>query len=394
MSSAWPLVALGEIFTIARGGSPRPIQEFLTDDPDGVNWVMISDATQSSKYITTTKKRIVKQGIKKSRMVHSGDFLLTNSMSFGKPYIMKTSGCIHDGWLVLSPCNGRVYPDYFYHLLGSNLVYAEFERRAAGATVKNLNIDLVRGVEVPLPPLSVQKRVAKLLDKVDTLRAKRRATLDQLDTLCQAIFSEMFGDPIQNPQGYPIRKMIDIVDPKRPISYGILMPGPDQTDGINYVRVVDMKDGGIQLSNIRKTTENISNAFRRSLLISGDLLMSIRGHVGRLAIVPAELEGANITQDTARLAIQNMSSIFVLECLRTPAFQHWMAKHTKGVAVRGINLGDVKQMPIILPPRPAQDSFAQKALAVARLKTAHRAALAEMDALFASLQYRAFRGEL
>src|ERR1700730_1539174 len=101
--SEWPLVALGDIFDIARGGSPRPIDKFVTDDPDGINWIMIGDASNSSKFISKTKKKIIPAGVAKSRMVQPGDFLLTNSMSFGRPYIMATTGCIHDGWLVLSP---------------------------------------------------------------------------------------------------------------------------------------------------------------------------------------------------------------------------------------------------------------------------------------------------
>ena len=177
--------------------------------------------------------------------------------------------------------------------------------------------------------------------------------------------------------------MIDLIDPARPISYGILMPGLDQEEGVKYVRVVDMKNGGIELSTVRQTTAAISNAFRRSLLRPGDLLMSIRGHVGRFAVVPPELEGPNITQDTARLAVQSASPVFVRECLRTEGFQRWMARHTKGVAVRGI-----------LPERAKQDAFADRAAAVAQIEARHRASLAEMDALFAALQHRAFRGEL
>src|SRR5439155_13558849 len=115
--SAWPLVPLGEVFDIARGGSPRPIDQFITDDPNGVNWIMIGDASDNSKFITRTKKRILKAGVKKSRMVHPGDFLLTNSMSFGRPYIVQTTGCIHDGWLVLSG-KQDVDQDFFFHLLG------------------------------------------------------------------------------------------------------------------------------------------------------------------------------------------------------------------------------------------------------------------------------------
>lgn len=202
--SAWPKAALGDIFEIARGGSPRPIDDFITDDPTGINWIMIGDATEGSKYITSTKKRILPAGAQRSRQVKLGDFLLTNSMSFGKPYIMRTEGCIHDGWLVLSPRSGDFDADFFYHLLGSKSIYAEFQRRAAGATVKNLNIDLVRGVTVPLPPLEEQRQIAEILDRADALRAMRRATVAQLETLTKSIFLDMFGDPATNPKGWPV----------------------------------------------------------------------------------------------------------------------------------------------------------------------------------------------
>ena len=122
--------------------------------------------------------------------------------------------------------------------------------------------------------------------------------------------------------------------------------------------------------------------------------MSIRGHVGRLAVVPPELNGANITQDTARLAIQGAASIFVRECLRTASFQRWMAQHTKGVAVRGINLGDVKRMPIILPRRERQDDFVRRIASIEKLRDSCRDSLVELDAFFAVLQQRAFQGGL
>lgn len=289
-----------------------------------------------------------------------------------------------DGVKVLRPRKQADVKYLYHYLVQTRLPSGGYDR----------HFKYLKREAIPLPPIAEQRRIAAVLDKADELRAKRRAALVELDTLTQSIFLEMFGDPIKNPRNYQMRTMIELVDPKRPISYGILMPGPDQVDGIKYVRVVDMKNGGIECSGIRKTTQAISNSFKRSLLKSGDLLMSIRGHVGRLAIVPPELEGANITQDTTRLAIMSASPVFVRECLRTEAFQRWMARHTKGIAVRGINLGDVKLMPIIQPPRRAQDAFAVQATAIEALKAKHRTALAELDTLFASLQHRAFHGEL
>ncbi len=102
MKNGWQIFLLNDLCDIARGGSPRPIKKYLTNDASGVNWIKISDASASKKYIYNTAEKISLDGVKFSRIVNEGDFLLSNSMSFGRPYIMKTQGCIHDGWLVLS----------------------------------------------------------------------------------------------------------------------------------------------------------------------------------------------------------------------------------------------------------------------------------------------------
>lgn len=287
-----------------------------------------------------------------------------------------------------------VDPAYFAHFFRTPHYRRRVSALAAGANINNLRNEHLDQMVVPLPPLPEQRRIAEILDKADGLRTLRRAALARLDALTQSIFLDIFGDPIKNPRHLPIRPLIDHVDAARPITYGILMPGPDQIDGVKYVRVVDMREGGIELSSIRRTSPAISNAYRRSLLKPGDLLMSIRGHVGRLAIVPAELDGANITQDTARLAIAGAEPVFVRECLRTEALQRWMAKHTKGVAVRGINLGDVKLIPIPMPSLKEQRRFTGRAQKADHLRNVHKAALTQSAALFASLQHRGFRGEL
>lgn len=165
MREGWETKTLADLCEIARGGSPRPIKQFITDAADGVNWIKIGDATASSKYIYETQQKIKPEGVKRSRFVKEGDFILSNSMSFGRPYIMRTSGCIHDGWLVLSDKSGAFDQDYLYHFLGSASAYRQFDQLAAGSTVRNLNIDLVKGVEIMLPPLAEQKRIVAILDE-------------------------------------------------------------------------------------------------------------------------------------------------------------------------------------------------------------------------------------
>uniref|UniRef100_UPI0025A1C198 restriction endonuclease subunit S n=1 Tax=Duncaniella muris TaxID=2094150 RepID=UPI0025A1C198 len=157
---------LGSILEVARGGSPRPIQEYLTTAENGVNWIKIGDTDKGGKYISHTKEKIKPEGIAKSRYVHSGDFLLTNSMSFGRPYILKTDGCIHDGWLVLSDHYNCCMVDFLYYILSSPFAYYQFCENVSGAVVKNLNSEKVANSLFPLPPLIEQNRIAAKIESL------------------------------------------------------------------------------------------------------------------------------------------------------------------------------------------------------------------------------------
>ena len=166
LPSNWSWVKLGWAIEIERGGSPRPIKAFVTDSDDGINWIKISDVAKDGKYIYQTKEKINPEGEQKSRKVYPGDFLLTNSMSFGRPYISKIEGCIHDGWLLLRNKNAIFDLDYLYWLLSSGYAFRQFSKMATGATVSNLNKDKVASAVFPLPPLSEQKRIANIIETV------------------------------------------------------------------------------------------------------------------------------------------------------------------------------------------------------------------------------------
>ncbi|MDE2942968.1 MAG: restriction endonuclease subunit S [Gemmatimonadota bacterium] len=189
----WAKRRIESVFHVARGGSPRPIRDYLTESEDGLRWIMIGDAIEGSRYITSTSKRIKPEGLRKSRMVHKGDLLLTNSMSFGKPYILKTEGCIHDGWLVLSPKDKRMSTDFFYNLLSTATLYREFKRKAAGAVVKNLNTTLVKQVAVPVPPLDLQRQFAAVVESVEQQKTRQQTHLAGLNTLLASLQSRAFS---------------------------------------------------------------------------------------------------------------------------------------------------------------------------------------------------------
>ncbi|AXO61267.1 restriction endonuclease subunit S [Pseudomonas sp. phDV1] len=207
-ATGWAWIKLGDISLIERGGSPRPIKDFLTDDADGLNWIKIGDTDKGGKYITSAGEKIRRDGLVKTRMVYPGDFLLTNSMSFGRPYITQIEGCIHDGWLRISPPDSLV-KDYLYLLLSSPYVRGFFAQAAAGAVVLNLNADKVRELPTPLPPLAEQHRIVAKVDELmalcDRLEA-RQADSDSahtqlvqalLDSLTQARDAEDFAQSWQ-----------------------------------------------------------------------------------------------------------------------------------------------------------------------------------------------------
>jgi type I restriction enzyme S subunit len=162
-------VRLGDAASVVRGASPRPIRSYVTTDSSGVHWVKIGDVPSDGRYITDTKQRITAAGAEKSRRIYPGDFVLSNSMSFGRPYISKIEGCIHDGWLGISGFEKSFTADYLYFVLRSEPVQREFARRASSGTVKNLNAEIVRNVAVPCPPLSRQEEIAGVLDGFDEL---------------------------------------------------------------------------------------------------------------------------------------------------------------------------------------------------------------------------------
>lgn len=158
---------IGDVASICRGSSPRPISKYVTDDPEGVNWIKIGDAGEDDVYIIRTSEKITQDGAKKSRAVKPGDFILSNSMSFGRPYILGIDGCVHDGWLIISDYQDYLDPMFFYYELRSDLVQRQFDGSANGSTVKNLNSDRVSKVKIHIPSMELQSEFVELAKQSD-----------------------------------------------------------------------------------------------------------------------------------------------------------------------------------------------------------------------------------
>ena len=163
---SWEWCRLGATLIIERGGSPRPIEDYITNEEDGINWIKIGDAEKGSKYINSAKEKIRKEGIRRSRFVTKGDIILSNSMSFGRPYILGIDGCIHDGWLVLHQYDQIYDNEFLFYSLSSSFVMKQFKGKVAGGVVSNLNKERVASIYFPISPLSEQKRIVEEIEKI------------------------------------------------------------------------------------------------------------------------------------------------------------------------------------------------------------------------------------
>jgi type I restriction enzyme S subunit len=393
--TVWPLVELGEVFDIARGGSPRPIDAFLTDDPSGINWIMIGDAVDGSKYISSTKKRIRKEGVSRSRMVQPGDLLLTNSMSFGRPYILDTPGCIHDGWLVLSPQSEHIDSNFFYYLLGSSTIYERFTELAAGAVVKNLNISLVKSVKVALPPRPEQRRIADILERADAIRRKRTEAIALTDDLLRSAFLDMFGDPVTNPKRWP---ETTLGNESIEMKYGTSEKcGPVSGDALPVLRIPNVVAGEVDWSDLKFAA--LDERERTSLqLRTGDLLF-VRSngnpeYIARCAVYDSDrvaLFASYLIR--VRLKAEQLYPAYVRATLSSTSYRTRLTGEARTTAGNyNISTEGLRRLQLPVPPPALQRKFVEFELAARQARRKLAAAQEDAERLSLALVQNAFSG--
>lgn len=395
MSNTWPMAKLGDLCEIQRGGSPRPIERFITDSCDGINWIKIGDVGEGEKYIVSTKQKIRPEGAQRSRFVKTGDFLLTNSMSFGRPYILRVSGCIHDGWLVLRYDQQRLTEDYLYHALSSDAVYEQFVKMASGAVVKNLNSDVVKKVEIPIPPLAEQRRIAAILDKADALRTKRREALAQLDRLAQSIFVEMFGDQRPSSLGSDCVTLGELVEVNPSIT--TLERQSLFNTKVAFLPMAAVSDTERRVIDYAiKSYDAVSKgytSFKRGDLLVAKITPCYEN--GKMAVVgdlPTEY-GFGSTEFHVFRPASIQLCLFVFYLLSQDWIAEAGAKSMKGAAgQRRVPADFFSSLRVENPGDRALEVFASRISKIEALKKTARHALNEANALFSSLQEQAFSG--
>ena len=357
----WNYVKIGDVCTVERGGSPRPIDKFITDDPNGINWIKIGDATDSM-YITETAQKIIPEGMKKSRYVQPGDFLLSNSMSFGRPYILKIDGCIHDGWLVLRDNGGVFDKRFLYYYLSSPSTYQKFKNMAVGGVVNNLNSDMVRGVTVPIPKMEEQIEIVQTLDNVSNLIFLRKQQLAKLDELVKARFIELFGDPKSNPNSYPIGQLSEHIEFLTSGSRGWAQYCVDNGSEW-FITIKNVKDCRISIDNMQPINAPDNAEAKRTKVQEGDLLISITADLGRTGVVTKEIadHGAYINQHLTciRLNKEILNPLYVAFFMESPAGKEQFESKNQSAVKAGLNFNSINSLRLLVPPMDEQSAFVE-----------------------------------
>lgn len=399
MTAVWEKKKLRDICGIERGGSPRPIQSFITNAPDGINWIKISDATASGKYIYTTKEKIKPEGASRSRMVYEGDFLLSNSMSFGRPYIMKTSGCIHDGWLVLR--QPKANSDFLYYVLSSSYVFEQFDQLASGSTVRNLNIALAGSVEIPLPSEEEQQRIVAILDaafaEIETAKANAETNLQNARDLFESYLNQVFTKCGEQWISTTLAKATGGVFTG---PFGSLLHKSDYVaNGIPLVNPAHITDIGVEPDMHKTVSADTAERLSNYIMHKSDVVIGRRGEMGRCALVTDREDGWLC--GTGSFFIKNsplIDSGYLVRLLRSNTYKQRLERIAGGAVMPNLSNIDLGNLSLDIPPLEEQKKILKEIEEFQEqtkcLEKAFAKKLSSLEELKKSLLHQAFSGSL
>lgn len=401
--SAWKTAALGSLVEPAKTWNPSH------SAPDEVfDYIDLGAVDQDTKSIVRARKLSCSEAPSRARqLVAKGDVLVStvrpNLNGVARVPEDLNGATASTGFCVLRSRPALLDSGYIFHWVKSPEFVASMVSKATGASYPAVSDRIILESALPVPPLAQQRRIAAVLDRAEALRAKRRAALAQLDILIQSLFLDLFGDPATNPNKWEAKPLRELVSEFR---YGT--SNKSQAHGRPALRIPNVVGGIIDLSDL-KTVPVDAAEFERLRLINGDVLfVRTNGNpdfVGRCAVFDGTVAGSSgFARDDfvfasylirARLAADAITPIFLREFMLGRHGRRELRSRSKTSAGQfNINTENLGAIAVPIPPTVLQREFARSVAAVEKLKTSHRASLGELDALFASLQHRAFRGEL
>lgn len=364
---SFPTVPIGVAFEVRNGATPSSSESTFWDGD--IPWVGPADLGKlENRHVEIGARSITKQGYEScgTQMVPAGSIILSTRAPIGHIAIAAQPMCFNQGCRGLVP-RKIIDTDFAYWALVANT--ANLQAAGQGTTFVELARDKLRAERISLPDLPTQKAIVDFLDRetarIDLLIEKKQRFREMANERWQAALNHVVfphsPDWERLPDGWRKVQLKYLTDPKRPIMYGIVLPGPNMEEGPVIVKGGDVKPGRLHPDRLCRTTHEIEASYVRSRLKSGDLVISIRGGIGDIEIVPPEIDGANLTQDAARIAPrQGIDREWLRYALLSSAVFHPLESRSLGAAVRGINIFDLKRVFIPEPPPAQQTEIARK----------------------------------
>lgn len=386
----WPTVPLGEICHVASGGTPsRTRQDYYDGD---VPWVKISDMLQGN--VVGTEETITLEGLANSsaKVFPKGTLLLSIFATVGRTAILGIDAATNQAIAGITPDASRIDMKFLRHHLDASV--PELVKRSRGVAQVNINLSILKSHPIPLPPLEEQRRIVKILDQADDLRAKRRLAIALLDQLPQAIFLEMFGDPATNPKKWPLVRFGNLASKFSDGPFGSNLKSSHYTgQGIRVWRLQNIGVGELIDDDRAFISEAHFSKLRKHLCEPGDVIIGTLGDPNLRAFVhppsvAAALNKADCVQVRPRLDVADAAYLCWL--CNSKGMEILANSGIQGQTRLRISMGRLREIHVPAPPVELQRLFSARVEAADRAKVSHRSALAELDALFASLRDRAF----
>lgn len=378
-------VRLGDVGQIITGNTPKTsdVENYSSKD---IAFIKPSDIQEDGLTILSGAGFYISEHAReKARILNRGCILVTCIGIVGKVAINSIECAFNQQINAIVPDAKKCDTKFIAYAIQNQ--QHRLQDIANAAVVPILNKTQFSNIEIPLPSLDEQRRIAAVLDKVSDLIAKRRAQMDKLDLLVKARFVEMFGD-----SNYKYHTLISLIVEGAGLSYGIVQPGDDGTGDMGAIRPVDLIDGKISMASIKYIDRAISNGFKKTELTGDELLITVRGTTGITALTDKRFKGMNVTRGIAvvRYDRSKINPIYLNVYLNTDESQHYIQEHTRGATLQQINLFDLREQKILVPPMELQMQIATFVTKIDKTKLTIQQSLDKLETLKKALMQEYF----
>ena len=369
---------IGESCSVVSGGTPSRSKNQYWENGN-IPWIKIGNI--KSKYVNEYDELITEQGLNNSsaKLLKKGTILYTIFATLGEVGILDIEACTNQAIAGINITDSRITTDYLYYFLKSKKDYVNNIGR--GVAQNNINLTTLKNFEIPLIDVDKQLNIVEILEKVERMIFLKEKEIEDLDLLIKARFIEMFGDAVDNPMEWKKRKLQEVVTDDCTISYGIVQTGNDQEDGVPVFRPVDIVNKIPKLTELKKTTEEISNKYKRTILKGRELLITVRANIADTCIIDEEFKGCNVGRGIVPIRIQE--DIMVLEFLKylldSKHLNDDIKSKAKGITLIQLNMEDLREVELICPPIEKQMDFVEFAKQVDKSRFDIKKSITELE---------------